>query len=148
MPRPLLPSPQNPPLRSDFEASLSPIDFGIERKTVDASTGARKSTKSARFDLCSPFGQIEEAKVGGMGAEKYEDHNWRAGYGWSKSYAAAQRHMVAWWSGEDLDPESGLSHLAHARWHMSALIEFQTLGTGHDDRFPVVVQREVSGFAR
>jgi hypothetical protein len=48
------------------------------------------------------------------GAAKYSPHNWRAGMPWSQTYNAALRHLDAFWSGEDVDPETGESHLDHA----------------------------------
>lgn len=52
------------------------------------------------------------------------EDNWRLGYDWSLSYDALQRHLNAFWSGEDLDPESGLPHLAHAAFHVNALLVY------------------------
>lgn len=50
------------------------------------------------------------------GADKYGERNWETedGMDWSRLYAAAQRHLWAWWAGEDDDPESGRSHIDHA----------------------------------
>jgi len=55
----------------------------------------------------------EIAKVLAFGADKYEAHNWRKGISQSRLIDAALRHLFAYADGEDLDPESGLSHLAH-----------------------------------
>ena len=41
-------------------------------------------------------------------------HNWRDGLDWTRVSSAVLRHLSAWHGGEDIDPESGLSHLAHA----------------------------------
>ena len=58
---------------------------------------------------------IEEiAKVLAFGAEKYAAHNWRQGIAYSRLLDASMRHLFAFADGEDLDPESGLSHIAHA----------------------------------
>jgi hypothetical protein len=38
-------------------------------------------------------------------------------------YAAALRHLPAWRGGEELDPESGLTHLAHALANAAFLME-------------------------
>ena len=50
------------------------------------------------------------------GAKKYGVLNWQKqeGFRFSRCYNALLRHMFAWWRGQDLDPETGLSHLAHA----------------------------------
>ena len=49
------------------------------------------------------------------GALKYGRHNYRAvGVRASVYYDALQRHITAWWEGEDIDPDSGLSHVTKA----------------------------------
>jgi hypothetical protein len=106
-----------------------------EVRVVDPVTGGEKGSKPERFDLI-PVGALREvARVYGFGAGKYADHNWRKGYAWHLSYAAALRHVTSFWDGEDLDPESGLPHLAHAAWQMLTLLQFQLDGLGTDDRF-------------
>jgi hypothetical protein len=53
---------------------------------------------------------------------------------WSDDFDAAQRHMMAWWIGQDLDPESGMSHLAHAGARLLILLEMERSGKGLDNR--------------
>jgi hypothetical protein len=55
----------------------------------------------------------EVAKVLAHGAEKYAPENWRKVEG-SRYLDAALRHLFAYRDGEENDPESGLSHKAHA----------------------------------
>ena len=64
------------------------------------------------------------AKVYGYGAEKYAPNNFRKGYNWSLSYNSLLRHVMLSEEGEDIDPESGLLHLAQAAWHCLTLIQF------------------------
>jgi hypothetical protein len=106
-----------------------------EVRVTDPKTGAQKGSKPERFDLLpwAAVGQI--AEVYAFGAEKYAAHNWRGGYLWSLSFAALQRHLAAFWSGEDTDPESGLPHLAHAGFHVLALLTFADEHRDGDDRF-------------
>jgi len=50
-----------------------------------------------------------------FGAAKYAENTWQhVENGRQRYYDALMRHMEAWWAGEKADPESGLSHLAHA----------------------------------
>lgn len=66
-------------------------------------TGGQKGVKLERHDLI-PMGPLRElAEHFGKGAQKYDDHQWRKGYEWSKSYSAIQRHLTAFWGGEDYD---------------------------------------------
>jgi len=120
-------------------AEISPLDFGDEVRVTDPKTGGQKGTKLARLDLIPVLAQVEEAKVHGMGAVKYAPYNWRKGYEWGLSYGAMQRHLAAFWNGEDRDPESGLYHLAHARWHTGVLIEFLHNNLGTDDRMSTII---------
>ncbi len=108
-----------------------------ERRVTDPDTGASKGQKLERFDLIPVLPLTEEARVYGRGAEKYDERNWERGYAWSLSYAALQRHVNAFWRGEDIDPETGLHHLAHAKFHCNALMEFGRTHPEKDDRVKV-----------
>lgn len=109
--------------------------MSAEQRIVDPKTGGEKGRKPERYDLL-PYEALDEvARVYGMGAEKYEDWNWAKGYAWSLSLGALQRHVAAFAQGEDADPESGYSHLAHAAFHCLALITFQQHDLGTDDRW-------------
>lgn len=102
-----------------------------------SSTGGQKGVKPQRHSLLPKHGLDVIAEVFGFGAAKYADHNWRRKYEWSKSYDALQRHLTAWWDGEDVDPESGLSHLGHAGFHILVLATWERLdgqGSEFDDR--------------
>jgi hypothetical protein len=105
-----------------------------EIRVTDPTTGGQKGSKLAQLGALEPMSLMEVAKVAGFGGQKYERYNFLKGYRWSLSYDALQRHLHAFWSGEDLDPESGLLHLAHAAWHCLALTAFFLLGRGTDDR--------------
>ncbi|UQS94717.1 hypothetical protein SEA_ZEINA_43 [Arthrobacter phage Zeina] len=100
-----------------------------------SSTGGEKGVKEARFDLIPVKALETVATLYGRGAKKYSEHNWRKGYEWSKSYAAMQRHLTAFWGGEDIDPEMGLPHLACAIFHAMTLLTFMEEQREFDDRF-------------
>ena len=63
-----------------------------------------------------PFAEIEEVvKVLMYGAKKYSIDNWKYVEPCRERYfSACMRHLIAWFTGERLDKESGYSHLAHA----------------------------------
>lgn len=98
-----------------------------EVRTVSL-TGGEKGVKAQRLALLPSTALNRISEVYHFGASKYSAHNWRKGYEWSKSYDALQRHLSAWWERDEIDPESGLSHLAHAGFHLFALITY----SGHD----------------
>ena len=87
-----------------------------------------------RYDLVPVEPLRLLAAVLTFGAAKYADRNWEGGFDWSRVYAALQRHLNAWWGGESIDSETGLSHLAHAACCLFFLMEFEARSTGHDDR--------------
>lgn len=72
------------------------------------------------------------------GAIKYGPYNWRtAGIVTSAYYDAARRHLDAWWEGEDIDPDSGVSHLIKAMACMAVMRDAEIQGMVHvDDRPP------------
>lgn len=104
-----------------------------ERKQRDPATGGEKNGKPEEFALVPVFPRQEEARVYGHGAKKYEPNNWRRGYPWSWSVSALYRHLTAFEAGESIDKESGLHHLAHAKFHLNTLMEFERLGLGTND---------------
>src|SRR5690606_28371454 len=96
-------------------STLGTIQEGEVRSL--SSTGAEKGTTIERFDLLPTQALAKIARHFGVGAAKYAPNNWRKGYEWSKSYAALQRHLHAFWGGEDYDEETGSPHLAAAGFH-------------------------------
>lgn len=113
---------------------------GEREKTFHVSeTGARKEVKEQRHSLIPPEALSALAEIYGRGAAKYDDNNWRLGYKWSASYDALQRHLSAFWAGENYDPESGQAHIMHAAWHCITLFTFSTQNRylEFDDRWDV-----------
>ena len=111
-----------------------PYEENPERHTY--TTGAIKDNRSkARVDLLPSGPLVEIARVLTYGAKKYKPHNWRLGLPWGDTYASMQRHLVAWNDREDIDPESGLRHLAHAGCQLLFLLEYELRRTGVDDRW-------------
>ena len=78
--------------------------------------------------------QREEARALMYGERKYGRENWRGGFDYSRLMRAAMEHLLAWWNEGDLDPETRLSHLAHARCMIDFLYENHRAGRGLDDR--------------
>lgn len=104
--------------------------------TADLKTKAVKyDVGKPRMELLSPWVLVEVAKVMTHGAVKYEAHNWRNGFNWTRPIGAALRHITAWLEGEDLDPEWNLPHLAHAICCLMFTLEHQLLEMGVDDRW-------------
>jgi hypothetical protein len=105
-----------------------------EERVTDPKTGGQKGQKDAQLGAVCPMALMEIAKVAGFGGRKYARYNFLKGFAWSLSYDALQRHLHAFWSGEEVDPESGLYHVAHAGWHCMCLLAFTIRTLGIDDR--------------
>jgi hypothetical protein len=108
--------------------------MSFEVRITDPHTGGQKGSKLARFDLIPPDALWAIAEQYGIGATKYSDRNWERGYAWGLSYAACQRHLNSYWSGEDIDPETGHYHLAAAGFHVLGMLAFLLRSVGTDDR--------------
>jgi len=99
----------------------------------------KKDAGKLRLDLIPVDAMEELSKVYAFGAKKYAEHSWESGIMLSRVYAALLRHLFAWWRGEDTDPESGLSHLAHVVWNAVALLTYVKRGIRNiDDRVYMV----------
>jgi len=88
--------------------------------------------------LVPPECIIGAANVFGFGAAKYGENNWRydvSNTSYGRTYSSIQRHLNAFWSGEDIDPESGLPHIDHAITQLM-ILKMQTIeGPEMDDRY-------------
>jgi len=95
----------------------------------------KHDTDKLRMDLIPPEAVTALAEVLAYGAKKYGDRNWEKGIRYSRVFAAVQRHLWAWWRGEDVDEESKLGHLQHALCGLAFLVTYEELGMIHmDDR--------------
>lgn len=69
------------------------------------------------------------------GARKYGRHNYRAmGVSASVYYDATLRHLMDWFEGEDIDPDSGLNHITKALTALMVLRDSMIMGNWKDDR--------------
>lgn len=75
-----------------------------------------------------------EAEVFRYGAKKYNKHNYKLGMEWTRILDAAMRHLVSFNNKNDLDEESGLNHLWHAKACLAMLIYYYENKIGKDDR--------------
>ena len=75
-------------------------------------------------------GAVMKQGVDTYGAYSWCEHSMKA----STYYNAILRHLSAWWQGEDLDPTSGLPHMAHIRASAGILIDQQETNRLIDDR--------------
>lgn len=73
------------------------------------------------------------------GARKYARHNYRvAGIRASVYFDAAARHLIKWYEGEDIDPDSGLNHVIKAIASLHVLRDAMIFEKWVDDRPPAL----------
>ena len=81
------------------------------------------------------IGIRELGRVHTMGSLKYGRFNWRDHtVSSSVYYDAAMRHLMAWFEGEDVDPESGIDHRAHVMACMNILMDAEEHEKLNDNR--------------
>ena len=99
-------------------------------KDIIGSTKAPSSTV--------PRGVLAEVGVGMLeGGCKYGRHNYRViGVRSSIYFDAAIGHLESWWEGEDIDPDSGLSHITKAICSLVVLRDAMLQDMLNDDRPP------------
>jgi hypothetical protein len=69
------------------------------------------------------------------GGRKYGTHNYRKmGVRGSVYYDATMRHMMAYWEGEDIDPDSGVSHIIKAIATLVVMRDSMLMENFEDDR--------------
>lgn len=116
------------------ETSAIPSEFP-EIVPSHSATATKYDQGKLPMSLLSRTALEEISKVLQFGANKYSANNWRRGFIWSRTLDAAMRHLHAFADGEDLDPESGLSHLAHLGCNIMFMLEFQKTHPEMDDRY-------------
>ena len=77
--------------------------------------GVKYDDGKLEWDLL-PYEELEQVvAILTFGAKKYSPDNWKKVPDAQRRYFnAMMRHIIAWKCGEEIDPESGKSHLAHA----------------------------------
>lgn len=91
--------------------------------------------KKPRLSLVPPAGILYEALAMADGADKYGPYNWREKKVQAMIYLeACMRHLLAWQDGEEVAPDSGVPHLAHAKACIGILIDAKETDSLIDNR--------------
>ena len=118
-----------------LNSAASGTPLGQSEIREQAATGIKHDQEKPDMSLLSNTALVKIAEVMTFGKKKYTAHNWRGGFVWSRPLAAAARHLFAFIGGEDKDPETGLSHLAHACCCLFFVLEFEETRKDLDDRY-------------
>ena len=93
------------------------------------------AAKPALISVIPTASLLHLGEVMKLGATKYGPFNWRETPVPAETYMdAAMRHLLSWQDGEDTDPESGMSHLAHVMACMAIIIDAKENGMLDDNR--------------
>ena len=91
--------------------------------------------KKPPLRLVPPTALIYLSRVMGLGAAKYGPYNWREkAVRYTVYLEAAMRHILTALDGEEIDPESGMPHAAHAMACMAIVLDAKATGNLIDDR--------------
>lgn len=94
------------------------------------------------LDLIPPEMLNHVARAFANGAAKYGPYNWRtAKISSSVYYAAAMRHLTAWWEREEVAPDSGVHHLGHVGACLAMILDTQHSDLLNDNRPPRVERK-------
>ena len=95
-------------------------------------------SKKTPLQLLPPYALAQTALAHAEGAKKYGPWNWRTNQVCATTYIGAiLRHLTAWQDGEDIDADSGLSHIAKIGACCNILLDAGHCGTLVDDRSKV-----------
>ena len=124
------------PMFDEFDHENPGARFDPIKASQTATTGGRKfDGNKLEYGLLPAFALEETVKVLTFGAQKYERDNWKKVPDSKRRYFdALQRHLWAWKQGEQLDPESGLHHLAHAMCCLMFLYEHDIMYSVDNDK--------------
>lgn len=106
-----------------------------ETTIVPEAVAVKHDHGKPRVSLIPSSFTLGVAEVLTFGAQKYRVHNWRTGMSYSRLIDATFRHLLAFQEGEDLDSESGLSHVHHAACNLAFLSELVKTHPEFDDRY-------------
>lgn len=114
-------------------------------------SGLKYDKDKPRLELIDPLFIEELGRVLAFGAQKYSPDNWREGIDYTRIIASLKRHTLAFEKGEDIDPETGLSHVVHAACNCMFLYWYTLNRPSFDNRYytqtgrPRVEEQEQDG---
>lgn len=87
--------------------------MGEVKQKLEEKRASRHNTGKSKLSYIHLDCFEEAARVMEMGAQKYGRDNWRLGQDINQLLDSMLRHVAKLQSGEQLDQESGLSHIGH-----------------------------------
>jgi hypothetical protein len=122
---------------ADYSHLRSTMEKHAAADNIPVTQGVKHDTEKPDLSLVSSIWITGVARVLTFGKKKYAAHNWRKGIETSRLLAACLRHIFAFLSGEDRDPETGECHLDHASCCLMFARELWETRPDLDDRYKV-----------
>lgn len=120
------------PKHPDFDRTVEKMTELKEKNTPfnlympEQPIGTKNDSAKPRYSLIPEHTLAAIVDVLEHGAIKYAVGNWKhVDNANERYYNATMRHIQAWWEGEPTDPETGLSHLAHAATNIMFLLSVE-----------------------
>ena len=108
--------------------------------------GKKFDSEKPKMYLLPPKATVEVAKVLTFGAAKYDEDNWRHLEDAQNRYSGgALRHIFSHLDGELQDPETNLSHLAHAICCLMFKLELELENHGESEEHKEEELRKLIG---
>jgi hypothetical protein len=127
-------APANDLFAGVLEAMAQPLDHMKVHADTQAVGGVKHDSGKVDLTLIPLVALESEARALMFGEAKYGRYNYTQGFEASRLTAAALRHIYQYIAGEDVDKESGLHHLGHARANLAMYLHCEQLGTLRDNR--------------
>lgn len=106
-----------------------------KERNMPTEKALRYNTGKSQWSLVDFESLKDMVEVLEFGANKYEAHNWKKGHYTTKLCESLMRHLFAFLGGEDVDPESGCSHIGHIQCNAMFLAHSMKHHSHLDDRY-------------
>lgn len=113
-----------------------------EAKKTVPERALRYNTEKLPLDELDPLFLEEMFAVIQYGQKKYARMNWMKGAPASQYFGCIMRHLLKWYKGEDIDEESGCTHLGHIACNVMMAMYSMRKDTALDDRMFKTVKKE------
>lgn len=115
------------------------LEVEMDKECKDTNPKDAVGIKKAPISTVSGPVMLELGLAMLEGARKYGRHNYRvSGIRTSVYVDATFRHLIKFWEGEDVDPDSGLSHVTKAIASLMVLRDAMIFDKWTDDRPPAL----------
>jgi hypothetical protein len=119
---------------ANYFADVHPCDLSV-REAPDSNPKTQVGIRKPGVRAIPPVSLLHLGAAMENGCQKYGLTNWREhSVSASVYYEAAQRHLMAWWDGEQVADDSKVHHLGHVMACCAIILDAEAQGSLNDDR--------------